>query len=90
MQAIHLLEQYCRSNNIKLIWSSWHTDTVNALSNDKENIFSNIVFNKDLVIDYHLANINKSKIKNLMKTVIKNMKIILNTVFILVVMLKMG
>lgn len=52
MQAIHLLEQYCRSNNIKLIWSSWHVDTVNALTNDKENIFSNVVFNKDLVIDY--------------------------------------
>jgi hypothetical protein len=59
MQAIHLLEQYCRSNNIKLIWSSWHVDTVNALTNDKENIFSDVVFNKDLVIDYHLNNINK-------------------------------
>jgi hypothetical protein len=59
MQAIHLLEQYCRSNNIKLIWSSWHLDTVNALSSDKENIFSDIVFNKDLVISYHLNNKNK-------------------------------
>ena len=59
MQAIHLLEQYCRSNNIKLIWSSWHPQTVMALNNDKENIFSNVVFNKDLVIDYHLNNINK-------------------------------
>ena len=59
MQAIHLLEQYCRSNNIKLIWSSWNVDTVNALTNHKENIFSDVVFNKDLIIGHHLNNINQ-------------------------------
>lgn len=54
MQSIHLLEQYCNSNGIKLIWATWHRNTFNALSNDKENIFSNIVFNEDLLIDHHL------------------------------------
>lgn len=56
MQSIHMLEQYCKSNNIKLIWSFWHSPTVDVLNNTKDKIFNNFVYNKDLIIGHHLVN----------------------------------
>jgi hypothetical protein len=50
MQSIHMLEQYCKSNNIKLIWSSWYCNFVNVLDKTKENIFNSFFSNKDLNI----------------------------------------
>jgi hypothetical protein len=41
MQSIHMLEQYCKSNNIKLIWSSWFDGFARVLDDTQENIFSN-------------------------------------------------
>ena len=64
MQSIHMLEQYCRSNNIKLIWSTWHQNTINALTNVGQNTFSNFVFNKDLVIGHNLIDIPEYAGKN--------------------------
>lgn len=40
MQSIHMLEQYCKSNNIKLIWSSWYDDLPRVLDDTQEDIFS--------------------------------------------------
>lgn len=51
MQSIHILEQYCKSNNIKLIWSSWNEQLVEVLSNSKNNPFSNFFLNEELIIN---------------------------------------
>lgn len=53
MQSIHILEQYCKSNNIKLIWSSWHRPTVEVLNNSEEKIFDTFFANKDVFIDHN-------------------------------------
>lgn len=44
-QHIHMLEQYCKSNNIKLIWSSWDFSTNRVIGHFKEkfNIFNNYI-----------------------------------------------
>jgi hypothetical protein len=56
MQSIHMLEQYCKSSNIKLIWSFWHDPTFQVLINSKQNIFNNFVVNEDLIINHHPIN----------------------------------
>lgn len=52
MQSIHMLEQYCKSNDIKLIWSSWHYPTVEVLNKAGEKIFDNFFSNDGLVINH--------------------------------------
>ena len=51
MRAIHMLEQYCRTNKIKLIWSSWHPLTLNVFEQLKEITFTNFVNSKEFVIN---------------------------------------
>ena len=51
MQSIHMLEQYCKSNNIKLIWSSWDCNFLDVLNNIKQNPFNNFFSNEDLLIN---------------------------------------
>jgi hypothetical protein len=55
MQAIHMLEQYCKSSNIKLIWTTWHRPTHNLLNSDEENIFNSFIFDENLIISHDLA-----------------------------------
>ena len=56
-EYILMLEQYCESNDIKLIWSTWDTDE--AFDHDKNNIFHEIGFNnvheslRDIFKYYH-------------------------------------
>jgi len=50
MRAIHMLEQYCRTNKIKLIWSSWHPLTLNVFEQLKEITFTNFVNSKEFTI----------------------------------------
>jgi hypothetical protein len=51
MQSIHMLEQYCKSNSIKLVWTSWMED-IHYVFNNLENIpFDNFVFNEDFIIN---------------------------------------
>ena len=51
MQSIHMLEQYCKSNNIKLIWSSWYSDFVNVLQNIQEDIFNSFFLNEQITFN---------------------------------------
>jgi hypothetical protein len=64
MQSIHMLEQYCKSNNIKLIWTSWHYETSELLDNVKPNIFDNFILNKDLIIFHNEHDFSKNFDKN--------------------------
>jgi hypothetical protein len=41
IQYIHMLEQYCKSNNIKLIWSSWENTFLDELL--KSNVFNGLI-----------------------------------------------
>ena len=49
--AIHQLEQYCKSNNIKLIWSSWDSHFSSVLNTINEKIFDNFFYDSQLFID---------------------------------------
>ena len=50
MKAIHSLEQYCNSNKINLIWSSWHDFFIKDISGLDINIFDNFIINEELYI----------------------------------------
>jgi hypothetical protein len=43
LQFIYMLEQYCNSNNIKLIWSSWDNYIQNFLIFTKNNYLNNFI-----------------------------------------------
>jgi hypothetical protein len=49
-QAIHSLEQYCKSNNIKLFWSSWHNTFTSTLNIIGQNIFNNFIYDEEFSI----------------------------------------
>jgi hypothetical protein len=51
MQSIHILEQYCNTNNIKLIWSSWYMDMQNVLTQIKDLPFNNFYSNNEFMVD---------------------------------------
>jgi hypothetical protein len=57
---IHMLSDYCSSNNIKFVWSTWDEQSENIINKVKNNIFfteyismqaSDWKFNQDLVFD---------------------------------------
>lgn len=50
MKSIHALEQYCNSNKIKLIWSSWDSTFCNIISNLPQISFTNFFINDSLII----------------------------------------
>ena len=60
MQSIHMLEQYCKSSNIKLIWSSWHYEFINVLNNMQENTFNNFFSNTNLFINAGLYSLDQN------------------------------
>jgi hypothetical protein len=64
MKSIHMLEQYCKSNNIKLIWSFWHNPIAQVLINSKQDIFNNFFVNEDFIINHHPVNGPEIFIKN--------------------------
>ena len=49
MKLIHILEQYCNSNNIKFVWSSWDTNFRNVCDN-LDSPFNNYYSNKEFVM----------------------------------------
>ena len=49
-QVIHLLEQYCNSNNIKLFWSSWNNQFSNTINSIETKIFDNFFYDKEVLI----------------------------------------
>jgi hypothetical protein len=49
-QHIHMLEQYCRSNNIKLIWSTWLDNFSKTINSIEENIFNSFVYDDEFTI----------------------------------------
>lgn len=50
MQSIHALEQYCNSNKIKLIWSSWDEFFYHNIPMLDKGSFSNFFRDEDLLI----------------------------------------
>jgi hypothetical protein len=50
MQAIHILEQYCISNNIKLLWSTWHPDLHQVMLTVKDNPFNSFYPNEAFLV----------------------------------------
>ena len=50
MQSIHILEQYCSSNKINLIWSSWDRFFHHNIPILDENCFNNFFTDEDLLI----------------------------------------
>jgi hypothetical protein len=49
-QAIHALEQYCNSNNIKLFWSSWHDSFSSVLNIIDTKVFDNFFYDQEMLI----------------------------------------
>lgn len=49
-QAIHLLEQYCSSNNIKLFWSSWDYPFSNTINTIETKVFDNFFYDQEVII----------------------------------------
>ena len=50
MKSIHILEQYCYSNNIKLIWSSWYQDLLDVFNDLEDSYFNNFLYSKEFLI----------------------------------------
>lgn len=50
-QYIHMLEQYCNSNNIELVWLSWFDDFNKTLNAIEDKIFNNVYFDQEVVIN---------------------------------------
>jgi hypothetical protein len=59
MKSIHMLEQYCYSNNIKLVWSSWHADLLNVLNRLNDNNFSNFLYNEEFLTTNNYTDCHK-------------------------------
>ena len=51
-----MLEQYCNSNNIKLIWSSWYKMFSTVMNNLEDNSFKNFVYNEEFFTDKSYTN----------------------------------
>ncbi len=51
MKLIHLLEQYCNSNNINFVWSSWDENFRDVVS-QIDNVFSNFNNSEDFDSEY--------------------------------------
>lgn len=51
MMSIHMLEQYCSSNKIKLIWSSWNVQTLDVFNKLEEIPFTNFINSKEFITD---------------------------------------
>jgi hypothetical protein len=49
IQYINMLEQYCKSNNIKLYWSCWHKETTDIIKK-LQNEYSSFIFYNDSYI----------------------------------------
>lgn len=50
-QYIHMLEQYCKSNNINLVWSTWFNDFGKAIDSIEDTIFNNFFYSNEFSID---------------------------------------
>jgi len=55
-RSIHMLEQYCNSNNIKLMWSSWYRMFSNVMKELDDNSFKNFFYNKEFFPDSSYSN----------------------------------
>lgn len=49
-QSIHYLEQYCKSNNIKLFWSSWHENFSKDLNIIGTKHFNDFFYDEEVLI----------------------------------------
>lgn len=54
IKSIHMLEQYCSSNNIKLIWSTWYSGTHDVFEKLTDLPFSNFCLNKNFCVNYKI------------------------------------
>lgn len=57
MKAIHMLEQYCNSNNIKLIWSSWYDEILDVFDKLEEIPFTNFINSKEFITEQGIERI---------------------------------
>lgn len=48
---IQILEQYCNSNSIQLLWSSWYSEFYDVVDQIKDCPFNNFLSNKDFITD---------------------------------------
>jgi hypothetical protein len=62
---IHMLEQYCNSNNIKLLWSSWYSEFYDVVDRVEDSGFNNFLRNKDFIADQEGNNNCHNKYKDL-------------------------
>jgi hypothetical protein len=60
MKLIHILEQYCNSNNIKIIWSSWDKNLRDVL-NKVDTTFNNFYNHNDFIMGPVLDHENKPR-----------------------------
>jgi hypothetical protein len=60
MKSIHMLEQYCKSNKINLVWSSWHKDFQETMIEVKDNPF-NYFYQNESFNTYYKINSNCHK-----------------------------
>lgn len=58
-RSIHMLEQYCASNNIELIWSSWYPPFLDTLNKLEDNSFNNFVYNKKFSVTQDYTDCHK-------------------------------
>lgn len=60
VQSIHILEQYCKTANIKLLWSIWDWQTLNTfkfIKNQYSEYFNNMI---DIKMDHWVASLQKN------------------------------
>jgi hypothetical protein len=55
MKAIHMLEQYCFANNIKLIWSSWNFQVLDVFTQLENLPFNNFLHSNEFIVDTGIA-----------------------------------
>lgn len=51
IKSIHMLEQYCNSNNINLIWSSWYSSTHDVFAKLIDLPFNNFCLDKNFCVN---------------------------------------